>query len=562
MELYEDTIMEKGQKSKAVSRGYCDNCKSSDGNVLYEDGNTYCFVCNNFKGNKNMDQAPRQAPIQGVVHNHFTKGNIEPLLDRKIKKETCDFFNVQLVRDSQGKSIKHIYPYYDNTGSHIANKIRNIENKSFMTEGNFPKGSLFGQNKFNQRGKYITICEGELDAMSAYELLGSKWSVVSIKSGCQSALKDIKSSYEYLNSFENIVICFDSDEHGKKAANQVAQIFEPNRCKIVDLKLKDANEYLSQNKREEFTRLWWEAKPYTPAGIYNLADISDRLYKEEEVETCLYPYEGLNKKLFGIRTGELITFTAGTGAGKSSLMRELMYHLLQNTKHNVGVFSLEENIKQTAFHLMSVAASDRIYINEVRKKYTEQQLKEFERQTIGSRRFFAFDHFGSITTDEILNRVRYMVKALDCKFILIDHLSILVSGLEGEDERRNIDQLMTKLRSLVEETRCAMLLVSHLRRASGDKGQEQGKEISLSMLRGSHSIAQISDAVIGLERDQQAVDKVQANTTTVRVLKNRYAGETGVAGYLLYDTDTGRLSEIDNPFETKDNEQVDVMGDW
>ena len=239
-----------------------------------------------------------------------------------------------------------------------------------------------------------------------------------------------------------------------------------------------------------------------------------------------------------------------------------MYHLLQNTKHNVGVFSLEENIKQTAFHLMSVAASDRIYINEVRKKYTMEQLKEFEKQTIGSRRFFAFDHFGSITTDEILNRVRYMVKALDCKFILIDHLSILVSGLEGEDERRNIDQLMTKLRSLVEETRCAMLLVSHLRRSSGDKGQEQGKEISLSMLRGSHSIAQISDAVIGLERDQQAEDKVQANTTTVRVLKNRYAGETGVAGYLLYDTNTGRLSEIDNPFENKDNEQVDVMGDW
>ena len=556
--------MEREQKSRAVSRGKCDSCGSSDGNVLYADGNTYCFVCNNFKGNKNnMEQStPRPAPIQGVVHNHFTTGNIEALLDRKIKKETCEFFNVQVQRNSQGKTIKHIYPYYDVTGSHVGNKIRVTENKSFLTEGNFPKGVLFGQNKFNQRGKYITICEGELDAMSAYELLGSKWSVVSIKSGCQSALKDIKSSYEYLNSFENIVICFDSDEHGKKAANQVAQIFEPNRCKIVDLKLKDANEYLSQNKREEFTRLWWEAKPYTPAGIYNLADISDRLYKEEEVETCLYPYEGLNKKLFGIRTGELITFTAGTGAGKSSLMRELMYHLLQNTKHNVGVFSLEENIKQTAFHLMSVAASDRIYINEVRKKYTEQQLKEFERQTIGSRRFFAFDHFGSITTDEILNRVRYMVKALDCKFILIDHLSILVSGLEGEDERRNIDQLMTKLRSLVEETRCAMLLVSHLRRASGDKGQEQGKEISLSMLRGSHSIAQISDAVIGLERDQQAVDKVQANTTTVRVLKNRYAGETGVAGYLLYDTDTGRLSEIDNPFETKDNEQVDVMGDW
>jgi twinkle protein len=149
-----------------------------------------------------------------------------------------------------------------------------------------------------------------------------------------------------------------------------------------------------------------------------------------------------------------------------------------------------------------------------------------------------------------------MVKALDCKYILIDHLSILVSGIEGEDERRNIDQLMTKLRSLVEETRCAMLLVSHLRRASGDKGQEQGKEISLSMLRGSHSIAQISDAVIALERDQQAEDPTLANTTTVRVLKNRYAGETGVATYLLYNKDSGRLTEIENPLES--DKQTDV----
>ena len=77
------------------------------------------------------------------------------------------------------------------------------------------------------------------------------------------------------------------------------------------------------------------------------------------------------------------------------------------------------------------------------------------------------------------------------------------------------------------------------------------------MLRGSHSIAQISDAVIAMERDQQATDPIKANTTTVRVLKNRYAGDTGVAAYLLYDRDTGRMQEIDNPFES-DQDLEDV----
>ena len=541
--------------SKVIRKGSCDRCGSSDANVLYEGGTKFCFSCRTYSKGEDMEQVQKPISINSN-HQNFSSGVVDGIPDRGIKKETANFYNVQVLHDRNNNVVKHIYPYYDINNSHIGNKIRLVANKGFSAEGNLPRAVMFGQNKFPQGGKYLTICEGEIDAMSAYELQGSKWASVSIKNGCQSALKDIKANYDYINKFDKVVICFDNDEHGKKAAIKVAQIFEPNKCLIMDMRYKDANEYLMKGKKQEFTQDFWNAKPYTPAGIHNLADISSRIYAEDDTQTCLYPYDGLNEKLYGIRTGELITFTAGTGAGKSSLMRELMHHLLTNTEHNIGVFSLEENITRTMLHIMSVEANDRLYIKEVQKNYTLEQLQEFERKTIGTRRFYGFDHFGSITTDEILNRVRYMVKALDCKYILIDHLSILVSGIEGEDERRNIDQLMTKLRSLVEETRCAMLLVSHLRRASGDKGQEQGKEISLSMLRGSHSIAQISDAVIALERDQQAEDPTLANTTTVRVLKNRYAGETGVATYLLYNKDSGRLTEVENPLES--DKQTDV----
>lgn len=542
--------------SKVIKKGSCDRCGSSDANVLYEGGTKFCFSCRTYSKGEDVENVQKPISINSN-HQNFSSGVIDGIPDRAIKRETAQFFNVQVLHDRNHNVVKHIYPYYDINNSHVGNKIRLVANKGFSSEGNLPKAVLFGQNKFTQGGKYLTICEGEIDAMSAYELQGSKWACLSIKNGCQSALKDIKANYDYVNKFEKIVLCFDNDEHGRKAATKVAQIFEPNKCLIMDMRYKDANEYLMKGKKQEFTQDFWNAKPYTPAGIHNLADITSRIYEEDNTETCLYPYDGLNEKLYGMRTGELITFTAGTGAGKSSLMRELMHHLLTNTEHNIGVFSLEENITRTMLHIMSVEASDRLYIKEVQKNYTIEQMKEFERKTIGTRRFYGFDHFGSITTDEILNRVRYMVKALDCKYILIDHLSILVSGIEGEDERRNIDQLMTKLRSLVEETRCAMLLVSHLRRATGDKGQEQGKEISLSMLRGSHSIAQISDAVIALERDQQAEDPIMANTTTVRVLKNRYAGETGVATYLLYDKDSGRLKEIENPLESDNQSDVE-----
>jgi twinkle protein len=234
-------------------------------------------------------------------------------------------------------------------------------------------------------------------------------------------------------------------------------------------------------------------------------------------------------------------------------MRELMYHLFKNTNHNIGILALEESVKNTAFNIMSVEANARLYIKEIRKNYTQEQLDKWQKDTIDTGRFFAFDHFGSISNDEILARVRYMAQALECKWIFIDHLSILVSGQEEGDERKSIDVLMTKLRSLVEQTGIGLLLVSHLRRPAGDAGHENGKEITLSHLRGSASIAHLSDSVIGLERNQQA-EGDEANTTVIRILKNRYTGETGVSSHLHYNKDTGRLTEVDNPFEAEYND--------
>ena len=230
-----------------------------------------------------------------------------------------------------------------------------------------------------------------------------------------------------------------------------------------------------------------------------------------------------------------------------------MHHILNNTEDNIGILALEEGIKNTAFNIMSVEADARLYIKEIREKYSKEQLQEWQDKTIGSGRFFAFDHFGSIDNDEILSRVRFMAQALECQWIFVDHLSILVSGQDDGDERKSIDVLMTKLRSIVEQTNIGMLLVSHLRRPTGDRGHEDGKEVTLSHLRGSASIAHLSDSVIALERNQQDTDEVISNTTTIRILKNRYTGDTGVATHLFYDKDTGRMKEIDNPYEIEDN---------
>ncbi len=540
-------------QGKWISRGQCPCGESSKGYNIHADGHAFCFSCN--KRFNNVGEAKMEAKVVDIQNKVASTGDYGSIGDRRISENTARKYRTKIK--TNGSIISHhYYEYYNAEGSHIATKIRQVDGKRIWSQGDMGDALLFGQNLFKSGGKYITIVEGEIDAMSVYEMLGSKWAVVSIKNGVQSAVQNCKQHLEYLNSFENVVVCFDTDKPGIEASQKVAQLFEPNKCKIVRLDHKDPNEYLKMGKAKEFVQDWWSAESYTPAGILNLAKLGDSLYEEEYCETIPYPWSAMNEKTYGMRTGELVTFTSGAGMGKSSIMRELMHHILRNSNDNIGILALEESTKNTAFNIMSVEANERLYIKEIRNQFSKEQLHKWQKDTIGSGRFFAFYHFGSISNDEILSRVRYMAKSLDCKWIFLDHLSILVSGQDEGDERKSIDVLMTKLRSLVEETGVGLLLVSHLRRPTGDLGHENGKEVTLSHLRGSASIAHLSDSVIALERNQQADDEVIACTTTIRILKNRYTGETGVSCYLHYDKKSGRMSQIDNPFEDEFSNQA------
>ena len=149
-----------------------------------------------------------------------------------------------------------------------------------------------------------------------------------------------------------------------------------------------------------------------------------------------------------------------------------------------------------------------------------------------------------MSEDSLLNVIRSYAKSYECRWIILDHLSIVVSDQDGiADERKAIDAIMTKLRKIVQETGVGLFLISHLKRPQG-KAHEEGGQVILSELRGSAAIAQLSDIVIGLERNQQDDDPIIRNQTTLRVIKNRFSGLTGKACRLQYDSETGRLTEV------------------
>jgi twinkle protein len=260
-----------------------------------------------------------------------------------------------------------------------------------------------------------------------------------------------------------------------------------------------------------------------------------------ERSPALYPWDGLNKLTYGIRNAELVTITAGSGLGKSQVLREIVWHLLSKAESNIGMFFLEEGRRRTGLGLMSMAANKPLHLPTT--ECTDEEKKEAYDKTLGTGRVWLHDHFGSTDIDNIVNRVRYMAKALDCKYIFLDHITIVVSSQQNPDERKALDEVMTKLRMLVQETGISLFVVSHLKRPDG-KGHEEGAATSLAQLRGSGAIAQLSDMVIGLERNGQAEEEDVRNTTRVRVLKNRFAGVTGPACNLLYNHETGRINEL------------------
>jgi twinkle protein len=456
------------------------------------------------------------------------KGEATILPKRKISEEVCRKYRIH--RD--GKLL--YFHYFDSDGNCIGAKVKTPD-KKFYWEGTHAE-TLFGQHLFPSSGKRVVITEGELDAVSCYEAYSGNWPMVSIPDGAKSAKRCIQRQLEWLQNYESIVLFFDMDSAGQEAAKEAASVLPPGKVKIARLHdFKDASDALQAGEAQAIREAIWNATPFRPDGIVEAKSLLEQILTPNDEGLHEYPFQGLQGKLHGIRAGELVTITAGSGIGKSSFCRELATHLLSSGER-VGYLALEESNRRTALGLMSVAEGKPYHIGE----HSRTELEDVYSRTLEHWPLYLFDGFGSFDPDVIYNRVEYLAQGLDVRVIFLDHLSILLSGLDG-DERRMIDVTMTRLRSLVERTGISLFLVSHLRRTSNDTNHEEGARVTLGQLRGSAAIAQLSDAVIALERNQQSTSG--GSDTTVRVLKNRYSGEVGVACKLKYDLNTCRFTE-------------------
>lgn len=527
-------------QSAIMSHLPCENCGSSDALSLYTD-HTYCFSCETYTKLSGDSPYVKQNKHPDLITHNLVCASLPT---RKITAQTCKKFNYSQTKINNIPC--HVAPYYYKSKL-VAQHIR-FPDKTFIWKGNTSKLELFGQHLWKEGGKRLIITEGEIDCLSISQVFNNSWAVVSVPSGASSAKKYIKQNIEFVSSFEDIVLAFDNDEQGKKATQDVVNILPAGKVRIVAYPsdIKDFSDMLQKDLIEDMSKAIFNASNYRPDGIIDASTLFESLqdYYEGKDFNKAYelPFPKLNEITKGIRKNELWVFTAGTGIGKSTFVSEIAYDLLTRHKCRIGYIALEENIKYSALRFMSLYLSKPLHID---KSVDKEKFKEAFDATCGSGNLFLYDHWGSLDGDNLISKIRFLATACACDFIILDHISIAISGIVDGDERRMIDNTMTKIRSLVEETNTSCLVISHLkRRENTNTGFEDGAQVSLSQLRGSGSIAQLADFVVALERNQQ--DEENKNISKVRVLKNRYTGETGVADTMEYFPETGRLCSEDN----------------
>jgi twinkle protein len=529
---------------------------------VYEDGTGYCFSCCSPFKKEEVDEGekmpraekapePNEGNSKKLTVGEISTYPVRGFKDRGIPQGICEFFGVRASYGSNGEIDTHYYPHGDGYNCRYAPE------KRFFRVGEFTK--LFGQEKFNSGGKRLTITEGELDAMTiAYatqERFKKIYPVVSM--GSVSNLKRLIENRDWIRSFDEVVLWFDNDEPGQNAIQEAIRIVGFDKVKVAKHHTaKDANELLQKKGFTALAEIYTtvlDAESFVPSGIITKETLWQQLVEYNAKESLSFPpcLDGLNLKLKGKREGEITLFTSGTGSGKSTIFREDILHTKENTPPDVkiGILSLEEAPAETARKLAGMFLER----NPADEEISIEDLKPGFDAVFGDDRLVLLDHQGAITDNSIIDQLEYMC-LIGCKYIYIDHITILVSeGVEKLQGNEAQDKMMNELLRLVKRHPVWIGLISHLRKVnSGAQSFEEGKLPTLDDIRGSGSIKQISFDIVAFARNLMAEDETARNTIKMAVLKARYTGLTGEVRGAVYNQKTGRLSAANDADKVSD----------
>lgn len=512
------------------------DCDSSDAfsyNVDKQCGK--CFSCDRSYPHKGMSlkgwalseyPLPEKENVLAVVSSN-------PMLVPKtiafrgIMEKTMEFYNVHTFVDTEGVAHKQSYIYPSG-----GRKIRTLP-KKFHTEA-FSSDELFGMDKFNAASSdYVVLTEGELDALSAFQMLDRQYPVVSLPSAAPSKKLWQGKAKEWLDSFKHIVLSIDNDEAGNAIANKIASLFPNKVYRIPHDKYKDANEFLQAGAGKSYRTAFYAKQKYTPQNIWNTPQqFLSILNEDDDAKYLPTGIQALDQVVLGLMQGHLTVFQAPEGIGKTEFMRFLEYHMLSNYSDvPIAICHLEETKKRGLLGLVSYELRD----NLTRRDLIDDKNKQSDVEAALVRltekeNLYQFTIGVDEDPMEILERIRFFSQACGVKYVFFEPIQDLAYSRQTDESiEKWLSALSVQLSRMAAELNVGIITIAH----ENDDGQ----------IRDCRTIGKRASVVVKLERDKMATDDDERNTTKLLVTKNRPAGVTGFAGALRFDDGTFTLAE-------------------
>ena len=485
------------------------------------------------KGARYSDEDLERYPLQQKDHTDmgFIPKNISPNLASKfvgmrgITQQTMEFYGVKTFGDQSGPvKQEYIYP----SGG---KKIRYWP-KSFSAD-NLKMDELFGMNLWNAgSARYVTVCEGEVDAMSAYQMLKGSYTnpVVSLPSASPS--KGLwEKCKDWLDSFEKIILSVDSDDAGNAIAAKMANLFPNKVYRVPHDKFKDANEFLEAGQQSAFKSAWYSAKKFVPENILNTTDQFLSLYRDTpEHQYVPTGIQALDDKIMGLMQGHFTVIKAPTGVGKTEVMRYLEYNLLQQ-----GVPFASWHLEETKLRSLLGLVTYHTGTNVTRRDLIDEEevgdlIEDAITDLTKDEKFFQFYLPDGQGSDELIDQIRFFREACGCRYVFFEPIQDVVAGLTEEGKEQILADLSVRLSKLAAELNVGIVTIAH----TNDNGDPKYCKM----------IAQRASVIVNLHRDKEAEEVQERNTTYLTVQKNRPCSEEGPAGRLRFNPMTFTLKEI------------------
>ena len=442
---------------------------------------------------------------------------------RGISNHTMQAYNCLSYFDGDTPN-KHTYIYPDG-----GTKTRVFPKEFYVNK--FKADQLYGMNLFPAgSAEAVTITEGELDAMSAYQMLGSKYPVVSLPSATPSK-KLLENCKDWLGSFKKIYLSLDADDKADKFATTLMHLFPSRVFKVPHDKFKDANEFLQAGCGEQYRKAWWSSGLYTPENIYATEEkFLELLHDTPEHSYIPTGIEALDEKILGLMQGHFTVIKAPTGIGKSEFMRYLEYNFI--SKHpevRFATWHLEETKLRSLLGVVSYYLKDDLTRKDlIAKKDRMQDVEDTIKHIVHNTGYMQF-HLDDADAEGLIEQIRVLTQVYGCQYVFFEPIQDVVTISNDDSKEALLADLSVRLSKLAADLNVGIVTIGH----TNDNGD----------FKYCRMIGQRASVIIDLERDKEADNMVDRNTTTLIVKKNRPCGLEGKAGELMFDGDTFTLSE-------------------